>query len=107
MSVEQNIPARQSVLNEQKPLTLALPETPDNRVLKHMHFHTITFFFSTSSVLQNCYRASISNIGRPLHIKDYIVEVIRSDESFVPARISEPYQLIQLPADINTMSENE
>uniref|UniRef100_A0A0K0G1S2 39S ribosomal protein L55, mitochondrial (inferred by orthology to a human protein) n=1 Tax=Strongyloides venezuelensis TaxID=75913 RepID=A0A0K0G1S2_STRVS len=64
-------------------------------------------FFSTSSVLQNCYRASISNIGRPLHIKDYIVEVMRSDGSIVPARVSEPFQLIQLPADIKTMSEDE
>uniref|UniRef100_A0A0N5CCD5 39S ribosomal protein L55, mitochondrial n=1 Tax=Strongyloides papillosus TaxID=174720 RepID=A0A0N5CCD5_STREA len=64
-------------------------------------------FFSTSSVLQNCYRASLTNVGRPIHIKDYIVEVMRSDGSIIPARVSEPYQLIQLPGDINTMNEDE
>uniref|UniRef100_A0A0K0DW22 39S ribosomal protein L55, mitochondrial n=1 Tax=Strongyloides stercoralis TaxID=6248 RepID=A0A0K0DW22_STRER len=64
-------------------------------------------FFSTSTVFQNCYRASIASIRRPTYIKNYVVEILRADGSIVFGRASEPFHLIQLPLDIKTLNEEE
>ncbi|CEF65334.1 39S ribosomal protein L55, mitochondrial [Strongyloides ratti] len=64
-------------------------------------------FFSTSTVFQNCYRASLSKIGRPKYVRDYIVEILKADGSIVLGRASEPFHLLQLPVDIKTLNEEE
>uniref|UniRef100_A0A0N4ZNS7 39S ribosomal protein L55, mitochondrial n=1 Tax=Parastrongyloides trichosuri TaxID=131310 RepID=A0A0N4ZNS7_PARTI len=58
-------------------------------------------------VIQNCHRASITNVGRKKYVKEYVAEVMKADGSIVYGRFKEPYHLVQLPLDLNSLSEDE
>ncbi|CAF0744121.1 unnamed protein product [Brachionus calyciflorus] len=54
-----------------------------------------------------CFRASLGVIKRPTYSRMYPVTLVNPDGSSITIKYHEPIAIIQLPYDINQMSETE
>ncbi|VDM73290.1 unnamed protein product [Strongylus vulgaris] len=60
-----------------------------------------------SSARGNAWRACLGKICRQQYLRHYPVRLIRPDGSSIEIRYLEPRSVVQLPVDINALSEDE
>uniref|UniRef100_A0A0M3IY57 39S ribosomal protein L55, mitochondrial (inferred by orthology to a human protein) n=1 Tax=Anisakis simplex TaxID=6269 RepID=A0A0M3IY57_ANISI len=59
------------------------------------------------AVHYSAHRAAIAKIGRKEYIRRYPVTILRADGSTIKIRVAEPREFVQLPVDLEALTEDE
>ncbi|EYB99417.1 hypothetical protein Y032_0122g1040 [Ancylostoma ceylanicum] len=69
--------------------------------------HTSNQFNLLIADRENAWRACLGKICRNQYLRHYPVRLIRPDGSSIEIRYLEPRSVVQLPVDVNALSEDE
>ncbi|VDO61213.1 unnamed protein product [Heligmosomoides polygyrus] len=72
-----------------------------------LNFVSLGTVFSSGSRRGNAWRACLGKISRSQYLRHYPVKLIRADGSTIEIRFLEPRAVVQLPVDLNALTEEE